>query len=237
MGTPRGIAWSLARAGGSAKNMGSEEAQVWLHQALTHFRELDDPNGVSFVLPQIGDDLQYRGKFRESIPYLQEGLQLAIEIGNLRRIVFAHILLGGANTGLGRYPEARIHLEQALTLNQETRGGQFYNMIALETLGKIALAEGAFPEAQEIAQQTLRMIEEQGRGNINYASIQALAGYTARALGETISAQHYYTVTLQAAVNSKSEVSLKYVLPGVALLLADQGQIERAVELYALASR
>ena len=42
---------------------------------------------------------------------------------------------------------------------------------------------------------------------------------------------------LRTVAATQALMPLIYVLPGLALLLADEGQAERAVELYALASR
>jgi hypothetical protein len=55
-------------------------------------------------------------------------------------------------------------------------------------------------------------------------------------LNQSSQAQGYLTEALQVAVEAKRYLSLIQTLPGIALLFADQGDAERAVELYALAS-
>ena len=64
----------------------------------------------------------------------------------------------------------------------------------------------------------------------------ALLGYAARGLGHLDQAGLHLHKALETAVEG-GFVALLMALPATALLLADGGQEERAVELYALASR
>jgi hypothetical protein len=67
----------------------------------------------------------------------------------------------------------------------------------------------------------------------------ALLGYIARALSQQDRAQRYLTKALQAGAKSRTGFNfliVAHALPGIALLLADRGDGERAVALYALAA-
>ena len=64
-----------------------------------------------------------------------------------------------------------------------------------------------------------------------------MLGYVARALGDLDRARHYLATALRTATEIGTFLARMIALPAVALLLADQGQAERAIELYALASR
>jgi hypothetical protein len=68
---------------------------------------------------------------------------------------------------------------------------------------------------------------------------QALAvlGYATRGLGQLPQARQHLSEALQVYAKTGAFFPLMYGLPAAALLLADQGEVERAVELYALASR
>ena len=55
-------------------------------------------------------------------------------------------------------------------------------------------------------------------------------------MNQITQAQGYFCQALGNATNRKEFLSLIHALPGIALLIADQGETERAVELYALAS-
>jgi hypothetical protein len=62
-----------------------------------------------------------------------------------------------------------------------------------------------------------------------------ILGYVALRLNNRRQAQHYVHENLQIAVATRMFLPLMTALTGVALLLADQGDKEWAVELYALA--
>jgi hypothetical protein len=65
----------------------------------------------------------------------------------------------------------------------------------------------------------------------------ACLAVAARGLGNTPRARQHLSHALEIAQESEAVLPLLWALPAMALLLADEGQIERAVELYALASR
>jgi tetratricopeptide (TPR) repeat protein len=101
-------------------------------------------------------------------------------------------------------------------------------------LGFVALAEEVYDEARHWFQETLAVFpahEDFTSGG------QALAclGYIARGSGRPAQAKRYLYEALAGASERRVFLPLIHALPGVALLLADEGEKERAVELYALA--
>lgn len=68
---------------------------------------------------------------------------------------------------------------------------------------------------------------------------QALAvlGYAAHGSGQLSQARQHLREAMQIAAEVGIFMPRILALPGIALLLADQGEVERAVEIYALASR
>jgi len=88
--------------------------------------------------------------------------------------------------------------------------------------------------AIELLQQAVAM----GRaGNYRTLLSQALGyvGHAARRLGQAAQARDYLVDALRMGIEIRSFRAVWIALPAVALLLADQGQAERATELYALA--
>ena len=65
----------------------------------------------------------------------------------------------------------------------------------------------------------------------------AVLGVAALRLGKIPEAQENLYEALHLSAGAGAFVPLMYVIPGAALLLAERGEDERAVELYALASR
>jgi len=62
-------------------------------------------------------------------------------------------------------------------------------------------------------------------------------GYAARGLGRLPQAGEYLSDALRMATEAGHFTPLVGALPAMALLLADRGEHERAMEIYALASR
>jgi tetratricopeptide (TPR) repeat protein len=98
-------------------------------------------------------------------------------------------------------------------------------------LGCVALAEGSYEEADRWFQECPRPLEKPDR-----AKLRACHGYAFQGLGQTAQAQAFFYQALCMANEGKLYPPLLHALPGIALLFADQGEIDRAVELYALAS-
>jgi hypothetical protein len=101
--------------------------------------------------------------------------------------------------------------------------------------GCISLAEGA-PE------QALRLLEE-GAASFqaikqidDYAWAQAVIGYARCQMGCLSQAREHLWEALRLSAELGGILTVAFALPGIALLWASYGDVERAVELYALAS-
>ena len=67
--------------------------------------------------------------------------------------------------------------------------------------------------------------------------VLACLAIATRGLGDTPGARQHLCHALEIAQESEAVLPLLWALPATALLLAGEGEIERGVELYALASR
>ena len=77
-------------------------------------------------------------------------------------------------------------------------------------------------------------------GSVFYYMALVQLAYAARGLGQLGQARRHICELLRIGLEMRNLVILSWmswVLPAIALLLVDQGEAERAVELYALASR
>ena len=72
-------------------------------------------------------------------------------------------------------------------------------------------------------------------GELSYTL--AYLGYAERGLGNLEMAREYVAEALQTAIEIRIQYSVLAALQGMALILADQGEKERALEVYALTSR
>ena len=106
----------------------------------------------------------------------------------------------------------------------------------LYVLGSIALVKGAYTEAQRLLQESIATFREADKWD-ELAWALACAGYAARGLGQVVQARRHLCEALRIGAEVGAFQRLITALPATALLLADQGEPERAIELYALASR
>jgi tetratricopeptide (TPR) repeat protein len=122
-----------------------------------------------------------------------------------------------------------------LDLARET-GYQLGMANGLGMLGAVALAEGAHAEAQRLYQEAVLIYQEIGQRDELGWSLSGL-GSAALARGNIPQARQYFYGALQTAAEIRSFMTLLVMLPSVALLLAVQGETERAIVLYALMMR
>jgi len=107
---------------------------------------------------------------------------------------------------------------------------------ALAVLGWLALAEKAPVEAQARLQESVTIWQEIGNRTILVWPLTIL-GYAARGVGDIPQARQHLSEALRAIIEIGTRLPLLFALPLAALLLADQGEKEQAVAVYALASR
>lgn len=140
-------------------------------------------------------------------------------------------MLGLINLELGKYKEARTQLERQL-LRTRAGGDREELSMGLDLLSYLAIVEARYADAHQLLSEGMRIHQAMGEYH-RLALTHVWWGYAARGLGQRAEAQHYFCKALQSAVATQSFTVLVFALPGVALLLADQGEIERAIELYA----
>ena len=107
---------------------------------------------------------------------------------------------------------------------------------ALWVLGSVALAEGAYSKARRCLQECVEVYRDIQDREALGGALAALA-YATRSLGEFAQTRHYLCQALHAAGEIGAFRPAIMALPALAMLLADHGEPERAVELYALAFR
>ncbi len=103
-------------------------------------------------------------------------------------------------------------------------------------MGCLDLATGNPASALERIQDSVAVYSEYGQTD-DLSWGYAVLALAARALGKTGEATRHLLNALQIAVDVGAMPPLLWALPAAALLLVDGGEQERAVELYALASR
>jgi tetratricopeptide (TPR) repeat protein len=147
-----------------------------------------------------------------------------------------HWRLSSIDLHLGRYKEARAHAQTGLAVARE-HGPPDCVCKNLLLLGCLELAQGTPAEAHEFLREGADAFRSIGGHWDDRSWAQVSLSLAAHGLGDTPGARQHLRHALELAQETGVVPPLLWALPAMALLLAAKGEIERAVELYALASR
>jgi predicted ATPase/tetratricopeptide (TPR) repeat protein/DNA-binding XRE family transcriptional regulator len=210
-----------------------EEAERCHHEALALDREFGHRIDETVALGNLAHTLICAGRFVDAQAKAQESLRVCDEIGYVNE--YAIYLLSRAVSHQGLYAQARIwanrSLEKALHLSSDMA-----IVGARMQLGEIDLVEGRLTESLEDLHDCLEATRAHKQFILTAMPLTDLA-YSYRALGQPEQARRCLGECLENVSRIGSFRLAIHALPALALLVADQGDIERAVELYALACR
>ena len=237
LGDQRGIAVTLLHLGYLAhifqENL--SEGETLARQGLAVCRKIGDQANIAVGLRSVGVVIMWRGKFAEAESAMQTALAIFRDLGKQESVASVYTLLGFIRLYSGRYGTARQQLELGLTQARQI-GSQFNIGLALFLLGHVALAEEALAEAERVLTESLTVFETLGEIDAA-ASARALLGCIALKQGQPATARAYLTESIRFGIDARRIRTIITLLPVLALLLVEQGQIEQAVELYALLTR
>ncbi len=237
IGDPFSLAASLSLLGRYyAYGMGEfMKAERLLQESADLFMGLGDPVSERRALVCEEMIANIRGEFstvleirRKQVPIL-EGIGSAIELGEL------YIFMGETCHHLGDYPQAERLGRKGLAILDKI-DSDYYQAWARWFLGLTLLGTGEYVEARELLEESVMRYRQENRKGRVGSSLVPLS--TAElALGEREEAWKLAREGLELIVALRTFTMLFYALASIALLLADQGEILQAVELYALVSR
>jgi predicted ATPase/DNA-binding SARP family transcriptional activator len=236
LGNRQGVASHVSRLSGIAWRQGQfEEAERLAREGVATSLEAGGrPRPVSPLL-NLGEVLEKVAKFSEAHAVLQQSLELYTDLGRRGYITITRSLLGSVALHLGRYEEARDHAQSGLALARK-QGPRFYVGLNLLLLGCLELAQGVPAMAHPLLEESAAVYREV-RPKDDLALALACLALSAREQGNTLEARQHLCHAIEIARESGTVPPLLWILPASALLAAGEGENERAVELYALASR
>jgi len=234
--------YGLAVAAGTLESL--SDARQLLEESLTISRELDNYPAIPWALWLLGRIALLQGAHREAEQYCREALGVSRRIDDRSDAAYALVFLGHTVYERGEYARARQCYEESLTLHKEI-GDQLAMGRLYSHLGDVALAMHDYEEAGERHRQALARYRDVGvywkeepvviGGCWGVpVSLQTL-GDIALAMGNHREAKEYYRQALEMATTKPYGELRLHVLLGPARLLARDGDVERAVELAALA--
>jgi tetratricopeptide (TPR) repeat protein len=236
LGDRIGMADSLWRLSATAWGTGRlEESERLSREGLAVCEEVGDPQATAQGLRGLGESLIRLGKFGEGLSLLEQSRAAYKELAYYFFMATVDMFSCEAETHLGLYEQAHSCGSSSLDFFQSI-GFPWETGFSLYTMGLVALGMGAHAEAQRWLLESIPYFDMIGHRE-NKGWVLALLGYACRVLGQPDRARQCVVEALQTWTDIGAFFPLIYALPAAALLLADQGAHELAIETYALASR
>jgi tetratricopeptide (TPR) repeat protein len=242
--------------GGIAMHNGRlEEAERLFRQAIARHDEIGDPLFLANAIVLLRATLFLSGRFAEAQALGEESAPLFDATGD--PVYQAGTLLGAgiADMHQGRWEQAKARTRMGMAYYRES-GVQVSEGESTLTLGRLALvaarqyvssgvtdsrersdgARAEYARTYRLAQESLDGFQALGRrtGLIYALSLMAAAE---AGLGHLEQARNCVQEAVVIARDTGAFQPSLHALSGAALLLANEGQPERAVDLYALAAR
>jgi tetratricopeptide (TPR) repeat protein len=231
LGDRRGMSDALSGLGLVVQNSGELAEGVRLFQQSIAIREtLRDRVGVANGLYSLGICLSYLGELEQARAALERTISIDEELGVPTRV--AKLGLAHVKILMGQYAAAQAEIEAFLPLDPSV-GLETMRGMASAHLGMLALAEGAYAEARRRCVDSAAAFRQIERVDLLGVALACLAR-AEWGLGEGDLARRHLAEALQIGLEKGSVISLITALAAAALLLADEGAVERAVALYAM---
>jgi predicted ATPase/DNA-binding SARP family transcriptional activator len=212
-----------------------EESERLAQEGIAECQRLGDQAERAYGLHILGTAQEMGGKFAEALPIHEQSLSVFLDLGRRHYLAAAQSHLASTNMHLGRYQEAQDHAVACLLLARET-DLPFKIAQAQRLLGALALTRGAYAECRRQAQESLAVSEQTGHG-VDLGLAHVILSHAARGLGDLDGARRHLSAALPWILESGANMEFLWVLSAAVLVLADQGENERAVEVHGLLSQ
>jgi tetratricopeptide (TPR) repeat protein len=239
LGDRRGMADALLGLSGVTASSGQFEelaqSERLARRAVAIHREMVNRVGFARGVVHLASRLAVLGKFADACPLFEEAAGIYDDLGLRLDFAVAQDLLGWMKTNLGSYDEARALCETALAAFQEVEDHHGVGMSCLG-LGEIVSAQGGLVEARQRLEESVAIFREVGQREHEALALIALARVSI-GLGQRDRAHEDLRRALQIAIHVRAFAPSIFAIAISALLFLNRDEVERAVELCALASR
>ena len=232
-GDLRGVAAALGLLGALALDQGqSEDAVRFVEESVAIRRQIGDRPEIAAALTDWGRMLNYSGEFAASYDHYHEALAIYQDLGTRAQVAGVTSYLANSQSHLGNYDQARSLGQTALTLARQV-GDPAILAYTLFAVGGVMLAADDPAGARRLLEEGLTLYRSAGQ-KAPLASCMGMLGGARYSLGDAAEARPMLRDALRLAVEVKAFVPKLVALALAARLLAEQGQVEEAAELWAL---
>jgi tetratricopeptide (TPR) repeat protein len=233
----RGIADALVELGMNLVRSGQyEEGEGYMKEGTAILQGIGDKASLARGYYELCRPQYWiHGDFAKSYEYLDKSCQIYHELGFRDRWVFSRFALNLFLLQQGKYKEAFERTRDDLALAEDYNlkreiGFAYYNW------GIIGLVKGDFEQAYRWALKSAECYQEAGVTEFWCNSLAVLI-FISHAMRQTEQAAGFLRQALKNALPIKAFYTTMHITLAGALLLADRGELEKALELAALANR
>ncbi|MFW6097768.1 MAG: ATP-binding protein [Chloroflexota bacterium] len=235
LGDRSGVATGLKRLGLIEKHRGRMNEALEAHrESYALCRQLGVRTAEAEMAANLASTLHWSGKFREARVTVMEGLQLAKEVGLHDGVAFLEMMVSGACIPLRRYGEAQQYAERAIAAAR-VEGRRQTLGFALMFSGQLHLVAGAYEEAGAQLEEAATTLS--GFDKSTWTLPLVYHALALKRLGRVGEARRRLAEAMRESMRQGVPHLVISALPAAAELVAEQGDVRRAVALYALACR
>jgi tetratricopeptide (TPR) repeat protein len=237
LGDQIGIAGTLKELSSleSAEFGNLDRAFDLINQRMSILKDIDNSVDIAENFSTLFVCEIYRGRFEEGIKLGKEALRIYEHLGMHSSVLILSELLCWGEVNLGRYEKPFEKYQEYLAISKE-RDNFFGIVLGLLGLAGLLLVRGEYVEAREILEEGVIYYQQVHQAD-EYCIVLCFFSYAEFYLSLRENAHSHFQQAGEIAVKIHSwQAALSYLEIG-ALLLAECGQIEKGIELYALATR
>lgn len=223
-----------------------EKAERVARERLAIYETIGDPVTIAEGHTEIGYCLRFLGDFDKAETFLKKAMDVQKKLEIFSQFFIAARYLCSVKLDMGQYFQAYDLAQSALDWSGGKLSGNFEwgardsearrLGITLTIQGMASLALGKVTEAEYLLQQSFEALLEIPPISITVYH-HFLLGIVSLNMNQPKQAKGHIRVGLQKGLDISSYLVLIPALGAAALYLADQGDLERGIEIYALASR
>jgi len=171
------------------------------------------------------------GYFDEGVHLISSSIPIFTELGLKQEATLNILRRGLFKTNLMDFNQASLDFQNCLSSSYELNYQRGIGL-AIYGMGGISLNDGNYNQAEELYLQALCILNGVQEDEAGWCL--ALLVYTMRLMGDSARGWKYAYQGLELARSAHVYHSAAMTILGIAALLADKGEVERAIEFHAL---
>ena len=211
------------------------EAEQLTMAAIALYDMMNDRAKIAHGQLALGWLYNYTGRHTQAYAVIEKAAPVFEALGLTAPLTAPIVMLAIINMDLGQYAEARRKLQSYLphSRNTQNRSELAFSLLLLTA---ILVVEGNYGTAEPFIAESITHYQKTGEQD-RLAQAIALSGFVARGMDKRAMAQTSFAQALQIAIDNHGLALLVLALLGCALLLAEQDEVEWAIELYATVAK